>query len=221
MLKSILQHLVCTALNCRRAIFSVMFIAENVGPSARGLELHTRKTSQLSRQRHSCVTPHTLQKLHVCCVISLLAASMNVTAQDKEEVQTELIAEVRVESVDAANRRVVRFMPATVLSQGEVVYYTVRIRNLSTRYVRDIVVTQRIPANTIYVEHSAAAPGADVSFSIDSGLTFAPREKLQVVDASGRTQIAPPEEYTHIRWRLRNALAPGAVALARFRAVFQ
>jgi hypothetical protein len=30
-----------------------------------------------------------------------------------------------------------------------------------------------------------------------------------------------PQDYTHIRWHLRNALAPGAVALARFRAVFR
>jgi uncharacterized repeat protein (TIGR01451 family) len=146
---------------------------------------------------------------------------MHVTAQDKEEVQTELIAEVRVETVDAANRRVVRFIPATVLSQGEVVYYTLRIRNPSSQYLRDVVVTQRIPANTAYVQGSAAAPGADVSFSIDSGLTFAPSEELQTIDTSGKAQTAPPEEYTHIRWRMRNALAPGAVALARFRAVFQ
>lgn len=181
-------------------------------------ELHTPRTPL---RRRSCVTQNMHRKLRVCCVIPLLVASMNLTAQDKEEVETELIAEVRVESMDASNRHVSRFVPASVLSQGEVVYYTVRIRNPHNIYLRDVVVTQRIPANTVYVEDSASAPGADITFSIDGGQTFAARGQLQSIDANGNTQRAEPEQLTHIRWRLRNALAPGAVALARFRAVFQ
>ena len=83
-------------------------------------------------------------------------------------------------------------------------------------YANKVQVSQKIPANTTYVPGSAGGPGADVEFSIDGGQTFARAEHLKLEDGS----IAPPERYTHIRWTLRNPLAPGATALARFRAKF-
>jgi uncharacterized repeat protein (TIGR01451 family) len=159
--------------------------------------------------------------LRSCAVVSLLAVSMHVTAQDMEGVDTELIAEVLVETRDAANQPVRRFVPATVLSQGETVYYTLRIHNPTGGYLRNVEVIQRIPVNTAYIDQSAAAPGAEVTFSIDGGQSFAPREQLRYVDANGKTQLVSAQDYTHIKFRLRHPLAPGAVALARFRARFQ
>lgn len=219
MLQNVHLDLPSILLKCGHTIGAMIITLITGGARARERDDGTKPHAPLPRR--SCVTQHTHRKLRMCCVFPLLVASMNVTAQDKEEVHTELIAEVRVESMDASNRRTARFVPATVLSQGEVVYYTLRIRNPSTVYLRDVVVTQRIPANTVYVDGSASAPGADVSFSVDGGQNFAPSGQLRTVDASGAAQPATPEQYTHIRFRLRNALAPGAVALARFRAVFQ
>lgn len=151
----------------------------------------------------------------------LSASAFDLTAQDIVQIETELIAEVRVDDVAGPNPSPARYAPATLVTQGQVVYYTVRIRNVSSEYARDVTVTQRIPANTAYVQDSAAAPGADVSFSIDGGQTFVRADALLTTDASGKRRPVPLDEYTHIQWRLRNSLAPGAVALARFRAVFQ
>lgn len=136
-------------------------------------------------------------------------------ASEAVELRTQLIAEVR-ETVSAQDRPVHRMVPATRLSQGQVVYYTVRITNPTPVFANNVVVSQRVPANTTYMEDSAVGPGAEIDFSIDGGVTFAPPENLKLDDGTR----APPERYTHIRWRLRNPLAPGAVALARFRAVF-
>jgi uncharacterized repeat protein (TIGR01451 family) len=107
------------------------------------------------------------------------------------------------------------------LTQGQIVYYTVRIHNPSPVAARNVEVVRRIPANTFYVAGSAAGPGAHIDFSADGGQTFAAPGRVTVTDGNGATRAAKPEDYTHIRWRLRNPLAPGAVALARFRAVFQ
>lgn len=117
-------------------------------------------------------------------------------------------------------REVYRFVPARLLDQGQVVYYTVRITNQTTVPLRNVAVVQAVPANTVYIADSASGPGADVSFSIDGGQTFAPAEAL-TVEVEGAKQPAQAAQYTHIRWQLRNALAPGATALARFRATFQ
>ncbi len=74
-----------------------------------------------------------------------------------------------------------------------------------------------IPANTSYRAGLGGGPGADIEFSVDGGQTFAAAGDLKLADGVTR---APPERYTHIRWRLRNPLGARRDCLARFRATF-
>ena len=141
-------------------------------------------------------------------------------AQEPQEVQTELVAEVRENVSTTPGREAFHFVPARLLEQGQVVYYTVRITNQTTVPLRNVAVVQPVPANTVYIADSASGPGANVSFSIDGGHAFAPADAL-TIEIDGTKQPARPAQYTHIRWQLRNPLAPGATALARFRATFQ
>jgi uncharacterized repeat protein (TIGR01451 family) len=158
------------------------------------------------------------------CAAVLLAWSppARLAAQEAmdADIETELVAEVRENVSRTPGTEVYRFVPAKLLAQGEVVYYTVRVKNVGSNFARDVIITQRIPVNTTYVEGSASGPGANVTFSVDGGQMFEPAHKL-TINVEGNTQLAQPAQYTHIRWHLRNPLAPGAVALARFRAVFQ
>lgn len=154
-------------------------------------------------------------------VLAVVAAWMTTfatvgLATEAVELHTQLVAEVR-ESIGSRERPLFRMVPAKRLSQGQEVHYTVRITNPAPVFANAVAVSQRIPANTTYVPGSAAGPGTDIKFSIDGGVTFATAEDLMLEDGSAR---APPQRYTHIRWRMHNPLAPGAVALARFRATF-
>lgn len=137
-------------------------------------------------------------------------------ATEAVELRTQLVAEVR-ESAGTPEHPAYRMAPARKLAQGQVVYYTLQITNPTPVFANKVQVSQLIPANTTYVPGSATGPGAAVEFSLDGGQTYARAEDLKLEDGVTR---APPERYTHIRWRLRNPLAPGAVALARFRATF-
>lgn len=161
------------------------------------------------------------RKFRIFHALALGALAFHASADEPVRVETQLIAEVRVSMSTAPGRETFRLMPATSVAQGEVVFYTVRIHNPAPVPARDVVVTQRIPANTAYIANSAAGPGAEVTFSADGGQTFAAANRLKTPDTTGAMRSALPEQYTHIRWRLRNALAPGAAALARFRAVFR
>lgn len=169
----------------------------------------------------------------LCWAVLLAAAWLASAVQAAESIETTLIAEVR-EEANVAGRRLARLVPATVLHEGQVVFYTVRILNRTSEPARDVVVVQRVPENTHYVPNSAGGPGAEITFSADGGQSFAREGQLIVVEPSlplseptdgtvrqPLTRPATSEDYTHIRWRLRNPLAPGAVALARFRAVFK
>ena len=159
-----------------------------------------------------------------------VAASGGV-ARANDGLEISLIAEVRQEVEVSPGRRVVRLVPAQVLRQGQEIYYTVRIRNTANVPAQNVEVVQRIPQNTRYVRASASGPGAQISVSVD-GITFGKEGELMYTDQSAAalvqsnadrsalTRPATARDYTHVRWRLRNSLAPGAVALARFRAVF-
>lgn len=149
------------------------------------------------------------------------ALSLPVTqAQELADIQTELVAEVRENVSTTPGREVFRFVPARLLEQGQVVYYTLRITNQTSVPLRNVAVVQPVPANTTYLGNSAAGPGAAVSFSVDGGGRFEPAESL-MIEVEGMKQPAQATQYTHIRWQLRNPLAPGATALARFRATFR
>jgi uncharacterized repeat protein (TIGR01451 family) len=154
-------------------------------------------------------------------MLAVMFAPGGAPAADEDVgVETELIAEVR-ETVRVGEGETVRFVPAKVLSQGQVVYYTVRILNRSPVYAERVTVTQRIPANTSYVAGSASGPAAKVTFSVDGGQTYSESDAPPHLDAGDQGAKAPVREFTHIRWELAHPLAPGAVALARFQATFQ
>jgi uncharacterized repeat protein (TIGR01451 family) len=144
-----------------------------------------------------------------------------VSADEPGPLQTTLVAELLDTIETSDGRRVQRFIPATVVNQGQVVFYTVQVRNPASVPVRDATIVQRIPANTTYVANSAGGPSADITFSVDGGQSFLSEKGLVVSKPPAEARKATPSDYTHIRWQLRNALAPGAVALARFQAVFQ
>jgi uncharacterized repeat protein (TIGR01451 family) len=142
-------------------------------------------------------------------------------AENEVPVETKLIAEVLETVQTPEGKQIQRLVPADVIAQGQVVYYTVQIRNPTGQPARRVTVVQRIPANTTYVKNSASGPSAEISFSVDHGRTFGRAEELTVASPDGGARRARPEDYTHIRWQLRNVLAPGAVALVRFQAVFR
>jgi uncharacterized repeat protein (TIGR01451 family) len=153
--------------------------------------------------------------------VIVIVWSQYALAEDPVPVQTTLIAEIR-ETFDASDgKRSQRLVPASAINQGDVVFYTVQIRNPTALPARDIAVVQRIPANTTYVPGSASGPSVDITFSVDGGQTFLREKQLTIATSEGASRVASPGDYTHIRWQLRNVLAPGAVALVRFQAVFR
>jgi uncharacterized repeat protein (TIGR01451 family) len=159
--------------------------------------------------------------LMAICFVGAAILSDYALAQEPVPVETTLSAEVLETLVASDGKPTQRLVPAGVINQGDVVYYTLKIRNPTSEPARDVTVIQRIPSNTTYVANSAAGPSADITFSVDGGQTFKRPHELTVVTAAGVTRPAVPADYTHIRWQLRNVLAPGALAHARFQAVFR
>jgi uncharacterized repeat protein (TIGR01451 family) len=111
----------------------------------------------------------------------------------------------------AAVRQGEALVPADRVVPGDEVFYTLEIRNRGSRPLPAPTVDFAIPEHMRYVANSAVGAGADVSYSVDGGHTFERPENLP--------RLATAADYTHIRWRLKHALKPKAMALARFRAI--
>jgi uncharacterized repeat protein (TIGR01451 family) len=149
------------------------------------------------------------------------AGARTLTESFTDPLEVTAIAEQRVVEPTPNGGTVVRYVPASQVRLGEQVHYTLQVRNVGSAAVVDAVVVRPLPHNTRYISGSAVGPGADVSFSIDGGATFAEAQRLTINTYVGPTRRATADEYTHIRWRLRHPLAPGATALLRFRAEFR
>jgi uncharacterized repeat protein (TIGR01451 family) len=149
-------------------------------------------------------------------IIPVLAGSE--PAPDKPPIEVRVIVERLVTEPLPNGREQRRFVPAGRIQEDDEIYYTVRIRNATGETVTHVTVARPIPANTIYVAGSAVGPAAVVTFSVDGGLTFASADALATRSPDGLERPASAADYTHIRWQLNYPLAPGATALARFRA---
>jgi hypothetical protein len=95
----------------------------------------------------------------------------------------------------------------------------VKFKNASGGLVDDVRITKPVPPGVRYVAGTASGPGCEVLFSVDGGRTFGQAKELTVGAPDGTRRAADPDDYTHIRWRLRTPLAADAAGFVRFRAV--
>jgi uncharacterized repeat protein (TIGR01451 family) len=128
------------------------------------------------------------------------------------------IAEVESRS-RAAGREVVKLIPADRVVPGDRVIYTLEVRNTAATVLDAPIVTHPVPEHMRYVADSAVGPGAEVSYSVDGGHSFARAENLKVPGVDGRLRHAVAADYTDIRWQLKNSLKANSVAFVRFRAL--
>jgi hypothetical protein len=113
--------------------------------------------------------------------------------------------------------------------------YTGRFHYQGDAPARGLRIVLPIPAGMRYIGGSATGPGAELSYSVDGGRSFAPPEALlaptdDIAQGHGETATeqgvetaatrrAGPEDYTHIRWDLPGRYAPGTRGLVSFRAI--
>jgi uncharacterized repeat protein (TIGR01451 family) len=131
----------------------------------------------------------------------------------------EVTTTAELEQVQTINGRAsIRLLPADHVVPGDLLIYTLRVRNTA----RDALATPEfvapIPEHTSYVADSAVGPGVEVLYSVDGGQTFDKPQKLRVHGGGGALRPATAADYTHIRWTLKHSLKPKSVAYARFRA---
>ena len=151
--------------------------------------------------------------IHISTLL-LLAAFGNPAAA---AIQLTTTAETEVTETNSEDAEITKRVPAAEVVPGSEVIYTITAHNTGPEPAGDVVITNPIPEQTVYVEGSAYGAGARITFSVDGGETWDEPEALTVTDQNGNTRPAAPEDYTHIRWVLEFELEPGKKAPVWYR----
>ena len=142
--------------------------------------------------------------------------SQAAAAQESGHLNVTTIVQKEEVTVDDSGERQTRLVDAATVIPGDEVIYTVTFENVSDEPAENVVITNPLPEEMVYVDGSAFGPGAEIQFSVD-GTNFAGARDL-VVTENGRQRPAVAEDFTHIRWVMGDEIDSGAQGLARFRA---
>jgi uncharacterized repeat protein (TIGR01451 family) len=111
--------------------------------------------------------------------------------------------------------------PRTETRPGDVIRYTLTFTNPGTQPLRDVAISDPIPARMRIVLGSTRSSRGDarLEFSIDSGKTWG-EEPTETVIANGRQVARPvsPGRYTNLRWVLTKPVAAKETVTAEFSA---
>jgi uncharacterized repeat protein (TIGR01451 family) len=145
---------------------------------------------------------------------ALVARAQNVELVTKAEREVEVIEKgVKVKKTG----------PPQKMIPGEEVLYTTTYTNKTAKPAENVAVTNLVPKHTRYKDGSAEGDSATITYSVDGGKTFATPDKLTVTikDKSGKDIVRPAvaQDYTHIRWVLKQNVTPGQSGSVRFRVV--
>ena len=148
----------------------------------------------------------------------LAFAATSAMAQQKDCILLKTVAEIEKVDTNDRGEKTTRLVPAEKIVPGDEVVYTVSATNICDESADGVVIDNPVPEHMKYVANSAVGPGTEVSYSIDSGFHYDKPAALKVSNPDGSQREARADEYTNIRWVMRNPLKPGSVAFARFRA---
>lgn len=143
----------------------------------------------------------------LCSVLLLGAGALGpdrLRAQGPAEPKLSVESAWVVASGEGAGERLVMSPGPVIMAER---LYTLRFRYEGLEPAAGLRIVHEVPGNVRYVAGSATGPGAEISYSVDGGRSFAAPEAL-----------SSPTNYTHIRWILPGAHPPGTAGLVSYRA---
>lgn len=149
--------------------------------------------------------------------ISTLLILAAFSSQALAQIEVKTVAEIEVTEIDKQGKKTVKRVPPSKVVPGTEVIYTITAKNTGNEPADNIVVTNPVPKETVYVDGSAFGAGTNITFSVDGGKSYAEAEKLTVKDQAGKPRAATAKDYTHVRWTFQFNLQPGQEAPVWYR----
>ena len=112
------------------------------------------------------------------------------------ELGNQVFQEVEVQTEDGRTER--RQVPAARVVPGDDVIYVINYRNVGDAPLDDVVITNPIPDQLVYVDAAGAVPVTEVS--VDDGAQYGALADLTVAGVDGEPRPATPADVSHLRW---------------------
>lgn len=130
-------------------------------------------------------------------------------AMAKPDVRISVVAEKTV-TVTKDGKKTRKTVEAKDISPDEIITYKIRFKNHGDEKATNVRVTNPIDQATAYIVDSARGKNSLITFSIDGGKTYqkAMLLKYKMKDRSGKSRVlkATPEQYTNVRWKIKEVL---------------
>jgi len=152
---------------------------------------------------------------------ALMLGSAAYADASEGKIELKAVAEVEIEFKKENGEVELRRAPAEKVLPGTDVIYTITATNVSDVAVGDVVINDPIPAHMVYQNGSATGSETEITFSVDQGGSYNVPQKLALEEADGTKRPATPDDYTHVRWKFTQELAPGDVRKVEFRATLE
>ena len=130
----------------------------------------------------------------------------------------ELSASKQIErSVDGVTQ--VSYEPSESSQPGDKLAYTIQYRNVGDAVANGAGIVGMIPEGTRFLKVLKMPEGTQLTYSIDAGKSFAAAPitvQMRNPDGSITARELGPEAYTHVRFKLSQALAPAQSGSVRY-----
>lgn len=150
----------------------------------------------------------------------LLLVALSATAAEKKGIELKATAEVDIiVKNDKGVNEVTRVEAASAnVAPGDTVIFSTHYAYQGEKPATDVVINNPLPEHMLYLDGTAEGKGTRIEFSADKGKTFTAANKVKIRDAEGKERPASAADFTHIRWTIEGALAPGAKGSVSFKA---
>ena len=155
-------------------------------------------------------------KTHIHFINALILSLLSSPVIAQIEIST--TAEIEIVEVAPDGQETVLRTAARSVVPGTELIYTITAKNAGNEPADKVVVTNPVPAQTRYIDGTAAGANTDITFSVDGGESWGQPVSLTVVDENGESRTATADDYTHVRWTLKSNLAPAQQLPVTYRA---
>jgi uncharacterized repeat protein (TIGR01451 family) len=115
-----------------------------------------------------------------------------------------------------------KLLPAEKARPNDIIEYKLTYKNNSNTPLQNLVITDPVPAEAVYIAESAHLPQEGrVQFSVDEGQSYHAWPVKVLIETADGEQVwkdAAPEQVTHIRWTLDEAVDPDQGIVVGYRA---
>jgi uncharacterized repeat protein (TIGR01451 family) len=155
-------------------------------------------------------------------ISSLLAAGLSLASWNvlAQEQAAPLSASLAAQSVETGEDGKETFSSADAAAPGDLLQYTGRYSNVSKEPLSGLIINGPIPANTSFIDAGLAVSqkaAFEVLIEGESWQSVPAYKTVVLADGTKSRVVAEASDYRQIRWRLAEALAPGATLVTVYR----